>query len=250
MTYKLRYFNIQGLSLQDGEGIRSTVFLKGCPLRCLWCANPESQSTEPSEGFMFMEEKVESIVKKLQRDELFYRRSGGGVTLSGGEPFLQGESTIALLSACRDMLWDTAVETCGYSQKEVIRKAIPFTNTFYFDIKAIDQRKHIELTGFDNELILSNLKMLYEEGSSLIIRYPLIPGCNNSGNDMKLLKEWLLDNCPGIILELLPYHRFGVSKYQQLGMEYALPHVKEPSKKYMNNLAEMFNDAGIICRIR
>lgn len=247
MTYRLKYFNIQSLSLHDGEGIRATVFLKGCPLRCLWCANPESQSMEPCEGFGYHEDTIEHIVRRLERDAAFFRRSGGGVTVSGGEPFLQGDGVIALLTACRELLWDTAAETCGYVKKEILHRAMLVTDTFYYDIKAVDREKHTAFTGVGNDLILSNLKMLYDAGCHIVVRYPLIPGYNDSGEDMKMLRNWLLGNCPKAPLEFLPYHRLGVPKYERLGLIYELPEVKQPDSSDMKRLVDQFSAAGITC---
>ena len=249
MSYKLKYFNIQSLSLHDGEGIRATVFLKGCPLRCLWCSNPESQCLDPCEGFGYFEHTIEDIVKRLERDAAFFRRSGGGVTLSGGEPFFQGEGVIRLLAACRASLWNTAVETSGYVKKELLEEAMPLVDTFYYDIKAVSYKKHAAFTGVSNERILSNLKMLCDAGSHVIVRYPYIPGYNSGDEDMALLEQWLLENCPGVLLEFLPYHKLGVSKYQRLGLPYALPEVKPPSSRSMEQLLRRFDDAGIVCRL-
>lgn len=250
MTYKLKYFNIQSLSLHDGNGIRDTIFLKGCPLRCLWCANPESQTLEKEEGFGYYEKTTEEIIKHLEKDALFYRRSGGGVTLSGGEPFMQGDAVIDLLSKCKESLWNTACETSSFVDTEILKKAIPYIDTFYCDIKAIDSEKHKMLTGVGNELILSNIKMLYDNGCNIIIRYPVIPGQNNSGEDQKLLMKWIKENIPGTLLEFLPYHRLGVSKYEKLGRDYALPDLKAPTDKYMKSLVEKFSNEGINCKFR
>lgn len=249
MTYKLKYFNIQSLSLHDGDGIRSTVFLKGCPLRCLWCANPESQSEDSCEGFGYSEETVEYIIRRLEKDAAFFCRSGGGVTVSGGEPFFQGDGVIALLSACRELLWHTAVETCGYVKKEILLKAILVTDTFYYDIKAMDCQKHIAFTRVSNDLILSNLKMLYDAGCHIVVRYPLIPGYNDSEEDMKLLSNWLLQNCPGVLLEFLPYHKLGISKYERLGLDYALPEVQPPASSKVRHLVNEFCTMGIACSL-
>lgn len=286
MEKTAEYFNIQKYSLHDGPGIRTTLFLKGCPLRCLWCSNPESQKqgrqlffnsnlcqncgkclTVCQPGALisnnygqksFDISKCVSCMKcvkvcrfqaisfygkpitvseakfALLRDSSFYSTSGGGITISGGEPFLQTEFTLALLKELKASAVHTAIETSGYTDWKNMEKVIPYTDLFLFDIKEMDRTKHIEFTGVDNTIILDNLKKLCGKDVKIWIRMPIIPTVNDDIERIKALSR-LTNNIPNIeLIELLPYHQFGRAKYTGLGMKYAISNdVKPPENDYM-----------------
>jgi pyruvate formate lyase activating enzyme len=240
---------IERSSIHDGPGIRTVVFLKGCPLRCKWCSTPESQSFGVQEGinkvtgvpvtygsFMTADEVVRQIVK----DEIFFFHSGGGVTISGGEPLSQPEFTADILKKAKAHSINTAMETSLHVPFENLEKVLPLVDYLYTDIKHTNPESHKELTGADNRLILENLAKLSEAGfkGKVTARVPLTPGLND--DDENLLKTGFL--CLGIErfshLELLPYHRIGIGTYQNLGLDYELKEVKTPNRNYMKERAE------------
>lgn len=223
-------FNIQHYSLQDGPGIRTNVFLKGCPLRCRWCCNPESQNFEAGQdkGFdSYREMTVEEILDEVEADEIFYRHGGGGMTVSGGEPLAHGAFAVRLFQAAQERYLSTAVETCGEVPEEVLLEAAEYLDFIYYDVKSMDDEKHRVWTTVSNERILSNLKALAKkiDGQKyppvLIVRTPVIPGFNDTKQDILAIKNYL--KTIGIKEhELLRYHRFGKSKYEKLGREYPM----------------------------
>jgi pyruvate formate lyase activating enzyme len=284
-------FNIQKYSVHDGPGIRTLVFLKGCPLRCQWCSNPESQAsiqeiafndskcigvTEcglclkvcrigaiqkengkikinrdlcthcgacshacPSKALHIFGEyiSIEEILKKVEEDSVFYSRSGGGLTLSGGEPLLQHEFVYQLIKDAKSRGLDTAIETCGFTQWEHLEKVCQYLNTIFYDIKSIDSDKHLKFTGVKNELILENFKRLATEFSTvnIIVRTPVIPGFNDTEDDIKAIVR-IIKDYPRVKYELLPYHRFGESKYTFLGREYPFNSVSKIIESKMEQL--------------
>lgn len=274
-------FSIQKYSVHDGPGIRTLVFLKGCPLRCKWCSNPESQLSAPelaynrnkclgldnctrcvkacpagavseaSDGkasidrlvctsclscadacpaqalIVYGEENtVDYVLKRVEEDELFYARSGGGLSLSGGEPFMQPKYATAMLREARRRHMNTAVETCGAAKYEDFKEALQYVNTLMYDVKSMDAEKHKEYTGQSNERILENLKQIRQDYPHLSIRVrtPIIPGFNDTEGDVKAILDFLKE-LPGdkVEFEILEYHRMGQPKYENTGREYPLP---------------------------
>ena len=262
-------FNIQKVSIHDGPGIRTTVFLKGCPLRCLWCHNPEGLSREPEIEYektkcilcgacaavcpngchRFTEEDghrfdrvncaecgrcveacvanslkfvgeaktVEEVMKKVLDDRAFYETSGGGMTVSGGEPFYQPEFTLALLEAARAEGIDTAVETSGFTSKETILSSLPYVNRYLFDYKATGSALHKKLTGAPQEPILENLRALSEAGAEIVLRCPIIPGANDTDEHFAAIAA-LAEELDGITkVDLEPYHALGTGKAGKIG---------------------------------
>ncbi len=268
-------FNIQHYSLHDGPGIRTIIFLKGCPMHCRWCCNPESQSTKPeifytenkciglkecgfcknicSVNAIGFNEKavidrnkcisclkcadvcpsraikaegtaysINELLNIVERDNVFYSH-GGGLTVSGGEPLSNGNYLIELLKAAKKRKINTAMETCGYGDYNVLYKAAEYIDTVLFDIKSLDETKHMEYTGCSNKIILSNLKRLSKDYPKLRkkVRTPVIPGFNDSTDDIKAILDFIR-NMPNISYEPLKYHSFGRGKYSSLGREYEM----------------------------
>ena len=229
-----RIINITRCCTDDGPGIRTTVFLKGCPLRCIWCHNPESQRTEP-ERWPSGEEigrtvTAQAVVEEVLRDRVFYDLSGGGVTLSGGEPLLQPDFTARVLMLCREQGIHTAVETSGCGSREALEKILPHCDLMLFDIKETNREKHLLYTGGDLERILENLRAVDRAGVPIVLRLPIIPGKNDREEHfaavMTLARS--LACCRGV--EVMPYHKLGEHKYEQLGRPYPCAGTQEPEK--------------------
>jgi pyruvate formate lyase activating enzyme len=292
-------FNIQRFSIQDGPGIRTTVFIKGCPLRCLWCSNPESQSAVPeiahsdslcnkcgrcievcevnaislsNSGVRINRElctkcgkcigvcipgalkcygnnlSLEEVYQVAIRDKLFYQNSGGGVTVSGGEPLSQGDFVAELFKRFQDTGFHTCLDTCGYAEPEALEKVLPYTNLVLFDVKLMDPVAHRKATGKSNKKILRNLKLVSESGVPTIIRIPLIPGINDSEGDItdiaRHIKSLELKE-----INLLPYHRFGESKYKMLDRKYSLSELSQIEPGRVEELANILRSLGFECNI-
>jgi len=291
-------FNIQRYSIHDGAGIRTLVFLKGCPLKCLWCSNPESQKSRPELGFIQArcvgadtcgapcvsactataihlngqdkpaidrmccdvcgkcaeacrhealklvgrEMSVDEVLAEVEKDRSFYRRSGGGMTIGGGEPLAQYRFTAALLEAAGSAYLHTAIETCGHALWEHFTVVLRHVDLLQVDLKHMDPEMHKKLTGQTNELILDNLKKIpsIKEPRDVVVRIPVIPGYNDSVENIKESARFVAESGFNQI-ELIPYHRMGVSKYAQYGMVYPL---EEPAPQTeiqdLRNLAESF----------
>ncbi len=259
-------FSVKRYSIHDGPGIRVTFFLKGCPLSCLWCHNPEGISPEPEKVICskrigdkeFEKEEVaglfystEEILRILERERVFIDKSGGGVTFSGGEPMLQSQFLLEVLKECKKNGFHTAVDTSGYSSSENYKAIIPFTDLFLFDIKHLDAKKHLALTGVSNESILENLLIILDSGKDIIIRIPVIPGYNDDEEYYKLLMEFILSLGSESItkISLLPYHRIGSSKYKRFNIQYRMDKVEQPSTERMKELKDYFEKTGIAVKI-
>lgn len=284
---KGKIFNIQRFSIHDGPGIRTIVFMKGCPLRCLWCSNPESQKLNdeiiciksfcrkcrrcelackrkaiavkedeivinrkicnncgeciqicPNKALKKIgkEYTVEEVINEVKKDRAFYSRSGGGITFSGGEPFFQPSFLLSLLNECHSNGFHTCVETSGYQRWEIIRELLEEIDLVLYDIKEIDTQKHIKFTGVDNKLIMENAKKIANCGVPLVIRIPIIPNLNADLDSIfrfgQFIKE--LKNIKEIVL--VPYHKYGVYKYESLGRNYFLKGIDPPSKESLEKI--------------
>lgn len=239
-------FSIEEFALNDGPGIRTTVFLKGCPLRCAWCHNPESWKKEPQPIVKKGREEVcgysieaSELARQLRRDEPLYRDSGGGITFTGGEPLLQWQ----FLSEVMDLLpsMHKAVETSGYAPEEAFKAILSRANLILFDIKIVDPVLHKQYTGSDNAPILKNLKTLKDSGKPFVARIPLIPGVNDTTENMEASAR-LIQDAPGLVrAELLRYNQVAGAKYPMVGIPYNPPFDEKQSPE----IHDCFTDKGI-----
>ena len=280
-------FNIQRYSIHDGPGIRTTVFLKGCPLKCFWCQNPESQARKPeiltkkevctacgrcvdvcpnkasifsdgaviilrdectgcgkcvdacpSEARSLIGKQVtdDEVLQEVLKDKKFYANSGGGVTLSGGEPTFQPEFALSILQKCKEAGLHTAIETCGYTSWDKMQEILKYTDFVLYDIKCIDAAKHKKGTGKDNSLIISNAKEIARI-KPMKIRVPLIPGFNANAEEIALIGRFAKKELNITDFELLTYNKFGESKYERLGRTAViLPEIDEKTKAELDNV--------------
>lgn len=282
-------FNIQKFSVHDGPGIRTTVFLKGCPLRCYWCSNPESQNGTPDifvntrkcigrercgrcvescpegavigkdDGTVAIERSrcnrcgkcaavcapkaiervgysisVHDLLETVNQDCLFYSYSGGGITLSGGEPLMQPDFSVAVLKAALDLGLETAMETCAYAAYSDLRAACEHLDHLLVDLKIINRQVHQDATGLSNDVIVRNLEQLFRDYPRLplTIRMPIIPGFNDSEAHVRDVARFVGQH-GSAKLELLPYHRLGESKYRFLDRPYRISDLRPPTKELM-----------------
>ena len=252
LLQKGRIFDVQRFSVHDGPGIRTIVFLKGCPLRCRWCCNPESQSREFQQMTLGGKTKtvgrdvtVAEVMEEVEKDRVYYKRSGGGMTLSGGESLLQPDFATALLEAAKDMAINTAMESTGFADFAVIKRYLENLDLYLMDIKHINGEKHKAFTGVDNALILENAKKIADSGVRLIIRTPVIPTFNATKEEISRIAEFA-STLKGVKeMHLLPYHRIGVDKYAGLGREYTLNGIEPPEKELMDELLAVVNSYGL-----
>lgn len=251
-----RIFNIQRFSIHDGPGIRTIVFFKGCFMRCAWCCNPESQAYEietlvenGKPKTVGKDVTVEEIMPELLADIHYYRRSGGGITLSGGEILGQPDFARDLLRACKENGLHTAVESTANAPFESIEKILPYLDLYLMDIKHMDSAKHKEFTAAPNERILENAKRIASSGVELIIRTPVVPTFNDTAEEIRAISKFAA-TLPGVKEHhLLPYHRLGSDKYAELGRNYALKELEPPTRERMEYLLSIAEESGLKCQI-
>lgn len=310
MTKEGVVFNVQRFTIHDGPGLRTEFFLKGCPLRCKWCGNPESMKLNmqlgvyktqcismkkcgaclevcpqkdalqiyrgklvgiddskcshcnacydacPSDAIKKWGDKmcVEDCMEIIRRDKGYYGRSGGGVTVSGGDPILQSDFVTALFKACKQEGYHTCFESAFHTEWQELEKVMPYTDLFITDIKHMNSAIHKENTGIGNEKILSNIEHLAQLGQEVIIRIPVIPGVNDNMENMKATADFILHQMHGNVrtLQLLSYMRLGEEKYQALGLEYRMKGIRvhrQSFQRRINEYAEYFNSRGIHCLV-
>jgi len=256
-------YDIKRFTVHDGPGIRTTVFFKGCPLNCLWCHNPESRFPEPekfikenrvgekqfvTEEIIGKEYSVEQLIAEIEKDQIFFEESGGGVTFSGGEPLLQIDFLEEILKEVKRKGIHSAVDTCGFKAPESFKRILHLPDIFLFDIKVINNDKHIEYTSVSNDVIIENLKILSDNNAKIFIRFPVIPGFNDGEeniNDMiMLLKKINFEE-----LNLLKYHNLAKTKCQRLGKKYEMPDIPNTKKEDLSGLKETFEAAGFRVKI-
>ena len=232
-------FNIQKFSLHDGAGIRTTLFFKGCNLRCRWCANPESQKMEPEQlgaettGRAYT---LEEVLAEAMRDKPFYDRSGGGVTLSGGEPLLQADFAAALCRQLRERGVNVSMETAACVPLATFQKVFPLLDSAHIDLKHYDPAKHQTYTGVDNQQILENIAYALSQPVPVVLRVPVIPGFNDAPADMEAFRA-LFHRLGAKSVQLLPFHQMGESKYAKMGLPYAYAGVPQLHEEDLNALA-------------
>lgn len=253
-----RIFDIQRYSIHDGVGIRTIVFLKGCALRCRWCCNPESQNFDIETMAVNGKLKtvgrditVREVMETVRKDMPYYGRSGGGLTLSGGECLLQPAFATALLRAAKDMGISTSIESMGYAEFGVIEGLLPYLDTYLMDIKHMNVQKHKEYTGKENTLMLENARKIAESRMcELIIRVPVIPGFNDTQEEILDIAAYA-DSLPGVSqIHILPYHKYGEGKYEGLGRPYLLKDVPMLPEGKMERLKTLVEEkTALFCQI-
>lgn len=295
-------FNVQHYSIHDGPGIRTTVFMKGCPLRCAWCQNPESQKLQPElffnaeactgcgscvqvcpvkaieivEGKSKTNRKLCSgigkcaevcpneartimgrvvtageVFKEVNGDSIFYQRSGGGVTLSGGDPVAQPEFSISILKLCKDAGIHTAIETSGCVKWEILSQILNYVDLVLYDFKEMESAKHKTHTGVSNTLILDNVKKIYHERQiPLLARVPVVPGFNDSVENITATARFVANELgKDVKVHLLPYHRLGETKYERLEYISTTASIKPPTDEQMAKLKEIVESFGLTVAI-
>ena len=258
LNTKGRIFDIQKYSIHDGYGIRTIVFLKGCVLRCRWCCNPESQNyaietmmVQGEPKVMGRDVTVGEVMKIVEQDRPYYRRTGGGLTLSGGESLCQPAFARDMFRAAKEMGISTALESMACAKYEVIEEILPWLDQYLMDIKHMDPAKHKEYTGRSNELMLENARKVAESGmTELSIRVPVVPGFNDTEEEIRAIAAYTREIGHVRRIHLLPYHRLGQDKYEGLGREYLMGDVEPPTAEHMSRLLEVAKEASQIdCQI-
>ncbi|WP_461204768.1 [formate-C-acetyltransferase]-activating enzyme [Clostridium sp. DL1XJH146] len=260
--------NIQRYSVHDGGGIRTIVFFKGCPLHCPWCSNPESQSFEIEIGKLqnkcihckkcsFSESecpsgaivhfgnymKIEDVIKEILKDEIFYRTSGGGVTLSGGEVLSQANFALALLKELKALNINTAIETCGQGNLEKLLEIAEYTDLILFDLKIMDYEKAKNFIGANQSSILTNFEALVHNGYNVIPRIPLIPNYTmDEKNILRIIKFLKGLNIKEV--HILPFHQLGSGKYKTINKVYTMENVEISNEEEINNIKYKFELEG------
>jgi pyruvate formate lyase activating enzyme len=289
-------FDIRKFSIHDGPGIRTTVFFKGCPLRCSWCHNPESQSSKPEQ--VYWEERcikcqaciaacpqnaihwdgnriitdagkcvlsgacvescyaearqiaghamtVAQVMSEIKADLAFFDQSGGGVTFSGGEPLMQSDYMLALLLACRESEIRTVLDTCGFASWATLNRLRPYIDVFLYDLKLMDPVRHKQHTGVSNIRILENLQKLSRYGHDIVLRVPIIPGANDDEQNLRAIGAFAASLPRLNRVDLLPYHRTAIGKYERLHKAYGFSEVQPPSEARMAEIQQIFEECGL-----
>lgn len=254
-------YDIKKYAIHDGPGIRTTVFLKGCPLDCWWCHNPESRQTVPESRknlrphksvpllsqtpeFVGTRVNVEDVMAELRKDVLFYDQSGGGVTFSGGEPMLQPDFLKDLLEICNSEDIHTTVDTSGYVEFDDLKNIVQFTDLFLYDLKLMNDQLHQKYTGVSNRLILENVQKLQELDVDIQIRVPLIPGITDTEINLVEIIDFLKQKTALRNVDVLPFNSMGKSKYERLENDYRLGDMQMQSPEKLEWIKALFQDEG------
>ena len=252
-------FKIKRYALHDGPGIRTTVFLKGCPLSCPWCHNPEGQQPEienmrlsanRSKGKDAYESvgwqiSTDDLLTEIEKDRIFYDTSGGGVTFSGGEPLMQASFLTQMLAGCQACGIHTVVDTSGFAPLSKIQDVAEYTDLFLFDLKLIDPEAHLQQTGYSNQSILENLKWLDRAGKAVIIRIPLVPGMTDDPRNIDAIAKLLTELSTLRQVDVLPFHRVGSGKYHRLGRCNPLAETKPLAPDAVNAVKQQLENHGL-----
>ncbi|PWI49409.1 glycyl-radical enzyme activating protein [Candidatus Heimdallarchaeota archaeon B3_Heim] len=249
-------FDIKRFAVHDGPGIRTTIFFKGCPLNCWWCHNPESQNPDPETilhpnsgetELIGKSVNISELMDEIRKDIIFYDESGGGVTVSGGEPLMQPEFLVALLNQCTNENINTTIDTTGFSSLKTMKSMLGKLDLFLYDLKFIDDEKHQAYTGVSNKSILTNLKYLDSEKESVIIRIPIIPGVTDTKTNIKSLGTFISSSLQNINkVNILPYNRLGEGKYPRLNRPYRFANqLATPSDKELNRIKNELETYGL-----
>jgi pyruvate formate lyase activating enzyme len=254
-------FDIRRFTMSDGPGVRITIFMKGCQLRCAWCHNPEGRdpgSTEVitevkgSDGTFSQTKEiigktytVDELLEVILSEKRLMQKSGGGVTFSGGEPLTQDTFLVPVLKRCREEEIHTTIDTNGYADREVFEAVMPYTNLFLFDLKHTDRAKHQEHTAVGTKKILANLTYLLESGAKVWLRIPIVPGFNHSRREISEIIDDLHKLPPGIEqVHLIPFRQTAADKYRRLGYQNPMQHVPSMMPAQLNPYKRMFRRAG------
>jgi pyruvate formate lyase activating enzyme len=294
-------FNIQRYSIDDGPGVRTTVFVKGCPLNCLWCSNPESIDPMPEVTYRYTSCKrcgtcmgacpigaislnetgihidrkkcqrcgtcvsvcipealqisgkrmtVEEVFKIVKKDVDYYEASGGGLTCSGGEVLAQSEFVAELFQRCRESGIHTCADTSGWGSRDAMDRILEYCDLVYFDLKHMNADEHKKLCGQSNYLILNNLALVAEKRVRLVLRVPLIPGCNVSEENITAIAETAARLVKEAPIHILPYHRYGTSKYRMLDMIYPLETTESSTPEALERAKAIMESFGLQCEIK
>ncbi|MDP6847260.1 MAG: radical SAM protein [Kiritimatiellia bacterium] len=245
-------FDIKRFAVHDGPGIRTTVFLKGCPLSCSWCHNPESQGagieTLDGPGGSIVVGRaitVDEVVTEVERDTVFFDESGGGVTFSGGEPLAQHEFLLTALERCGDLDIHRAVDTCGHAPREVLLKVAELADLVLYDLKIADNAGHSEHTGVDTVTIQENLGALCDTGVAMEIRIPVVPEITTVPGNLDALGAVVKSLTRPIPVRLLPYHSAAMDKYPRFGFTPPLPDTPEPTEDEMDGFRTTLRNTGL-----
>lgn len=232
----MRITEIQRFSLEDGPGIRTTVFCAGCNMKCLWCHNPETIRPEMA---AVKEIGINELIEEILKDKRFYDRTGGGVTFSGGEPLLQLDELKKTLQICKEKNIHVVIETAGNYSYKKLYDILDYVDLIYMDCKAYSEELHKKCTGISNENVIRNIRELSLCQKQLVIRIPVIPDVNITFQELEAIATFLQESNVKQV-ELLSFHKWGEAKYTKYNIEYSLKDIIPPSKEYMEKCAEIF----------